>query len=65
VVLKEKQTGQKKTLQVQNAVFMPYEQWLRNHGLSEEAEKRQHHKNKQILLWKCRMTQQAYGTIIL
>ena len=49
-VLKEKQKEQRKTLQGQFAVFMSYEEWLRNLNLPEEAERWRHRKNKRILL---------------
>jgi hypothetical protein len=55
-VLKEKQAEQRKIFKTETAVFMSYEQWLRNLNLTEEAEKWRHRKNERILLLEDRMT---------
>jgi hypothetical protein len=49
-VLKEKQKKLRESSRLQSAAFMPYEQWLRNLNLPEEAEKWRHRKNRHILL---------------
>jgi hypothetical protein len=49
-VLKEQQKKLRESSRLQSVAFMPYEQWLRNLNLPEEAEKWRHRKNKRILL---------------
>jgi hypothetical protein len=51
-VLRKKHQEGRKSFQAQSASFsfMSYEQWLRNHNRTEEAEKWRQRKNKRILL---------------